>query len=158
MQSQHDSQTSGTARSGSLRMRTGALASTERPGSSSTRSAVAPVSFVGGTAAMFVLTRTFKRKARWRTFWPVSLALALAEPIVFFVQGEGPWVGLYRQMLVGMITLRPILGAFRLRPLAGAAATGPRESMRIAPRRPVVAKGMGRDRTYTTDGSEAGRA
>jgi hypothetical protein len=49
--------------------------------------AVALVSFVGGKVGMFVLTRTSEQDARWRKFWPVSLALAAL--IAFFVQGEG---------------------------------------------------------------------
>ena len=82
--------------------------------------ATALVSFVGGIAGMFVLTKTFKQDARWRKFWPASLALAFAALVVFFVQGEGPWVGLYQRMLVGTITLWLVLVAFRLRSVAKA--------------------------------------
>jgi hypothetical protein len=76
--------------------------------------ATALVSFVGGIAGMFVLTRTFKRDVRWRAFWPASLVLAFAALVVFFAQGGGPWVGLYQRMLVGTITLWLALIAFRL--------------------------------------------
>lgn len=44
----------------------------------------------------------------------MSLALAFAALVVFFLQGEGAWVGLYQRMLVGTTTLGLILVAFRL--------------------------------------------
>src|SRR5829696_4238926 len=38
-----------------------------------------------GIAGVFVLSRTFKRDARWRAFWPWSLALAFAALVGFIV-------------------------------------------------------------------------
>lgn len=85
---------------------------------------VALLSFVCGIAGMFVLSRTFKRDTRWQTLWFVSLVLALAALVVFFLQGEGPWVGLNQRMFVGTITLWLILVAFRLRSFASGASPG----------------------------------
>lgn len=114
--------------------------------------AVALVSFAGGIVGMFVHTRTFERDARRQKFWPVSLALALAALIAFFLQGEGSWMGLYQRMLVGTITLWLILVAFRLRSIAGAAATDPGKSTRHLPGQLGVAKRTRRDRTDATGG------
>lgn len=72
------------------------------------------VSLVGGTAGMFVLSRTFKRDPRWRAFWPVSLALAFAALILLFLQDQGPRVGLNQRLLSGTIALWLVLVAFRL--------------------------------------------
>ncbi len=72
------------------------------------------VSFVGGIAGMFVLSRTFARDPRWRTFWPVSLALAFAALILLFLLGEGPRVGLYQRFLSGTFALWQVLVAVRL--------------------------------------------
>lgn len=85
---------------------------------------VALLAFVCGIASMFVLSGTFKRDARWRALWPVSVALAFAALVVFFLQSEGPWVGLYQRMYVGTITLWLILVAFRLRSFAKGTSAG----------------------------------
>lgn len=85
---------------------------------------VALASFVCGIASMFVLSRTFKRDPRWRALWPVSLALAFVASVVFFLQSEGPWVGLYQRTFVGTITLWLILVAFRLRSIARGVTNG----------------------------------
>jgi hypothetical membrane protein len=83
---------------------------------------VSALSFVLGIVGMFVLSRTFKRDARWRGLWPWSLVLALATLIGFFLQGEGPWVGLTQRIFVGTITLWLVLVAFRLRSIAKGAS------------------------------------
>jgi hypothetical membrane protein len=54
---------------------------------------VSVLAFVFGIAGMFVLSRTFKRDARWRAFWPLSLVPAVATLVGFFLQSELPWVG-----------------------------------------------------------------
>ena len=79
---------------------------------------LALLSFASAIAGMFVLFRTFKRDVRWRAFWPVSLAVAFAALVGFFLQSEGPWVGLYQRILTGTIALWLILVAFRLHSVA----------------------------------------
>ena len=81
---------------------------------------VSALAFVFGIAGMFVLSRTFKRDARWRAFWPWSLVLAVAALVGFFLQSEVPWVGLSQRIFVGTITLWLVLVAFRLRSIAKA--------------------------------------
>jgi hypothetical membrane protein len=83
---------------------------------------VSALAFVFGIAGMFVLSRTFKRDARWRAFWPWSLVLAVAALVGFFLQSEVPWVGLSQRIFVGTITLWLVLVAFRLRSIAKAAS------------------------------------
>jgi hypothetical membrane protein len=85
---------------------------------------VSALAFVVGIAGMFVLSRTFKRDARWRAFWPWSLMLAVIALVGFFVQSELPWVGLTQRIFVGTITLWLVLVAFRLRSIARAASAG----------------------------------
>lgn len=70
---------------------------------------------------MFVLSRTFKRDARWRSLWPVSLVLAFAALITFFLMGDGQWTGLYQRVFIGTILLWLILVAIRLRSIASGA-------------------------------------
>lgn len=87
---------------------------------------VSALAFGLGKVGMFVLSVTFERDARWRVLWPVSPVLASAALSLFFLQGEGPWVGLYQRMLVGTVTLWLLLVAFRLRSIAkGASAEQP---------------------------------
>ena len=81
---------------------------------------VSALAFVFGIAGMFVLSRTFKRDARWRAFWPWSLMLAVAALVGFFLQSKLPWVGLSQRIFVGTITLWLVLVAFRLRSIAKA--------------------------------------
>ena len=86
------------------------------------------LAFVLGIAGMFVLSRTFKRDARWRAFWPLSLVLAFAALVGFIVAvpSEGPWVGLIQRIFIGTIILWQVLVAFRLRSIAkGASAEQP---------------------------------
>ena len=83
---------------------------------------VSALAFVFGIVGMFVLSRTFKRNARWQAFWPWSLVLAVIAPVGFFLQSELPWVGLSQRIFVGTITLWLVLVAFRLRSIAKAAS------------------------------------
>jgi hypothetical protein len=75
-------------------------------------------------AGMFVLSMTFKRDARWRSFWPYSLALAFAALITFFLKGDGQWTGLYQRIFNGTILLWLILAAIRLRSIASRSVEG----------------------------------
>ena len=89
---------------------------------------VSALAFVFGIAGMFVLSRTFKRDARWRAFWPLSLVLAVAALAAFIVSvpSHGPWVGLIQRIFIGTIILWQVLVAFRLRSIArGASAEQP---------------------------------
>lgn len=87
---------------------------------------VSALAFVFGIAGMFVLSRIFKRDARWRPYWPVSLVLSFAALIGFFLQNEGPWVGLSQRTFIGTVLLWQVLVAFWLRSIArGASAVQP---------------------------------
>lgn len=89
---------------------------------------VSALAFLFGIAGMFVLSRTFKRDARWRAFWPLSLVLAVAALVAFVVSvpSQGPWVGLMQRIFIGTIILWQVLVAFRLRSIArGASAEQP---------------------------------
>jgi|SRR5215213_2559421 len=83
---------------------------------------VSALAFVFGIVGMFVLSRTFKRNARWQAFWPWSLVLAVIALVGFFLQSELPWVGLSQRIFVGTITLWLVLVAFRLLSIAKAAS------------------------------------
>jgi len=90
--------------------------------------AVSALAFVFVIAGMFVLSRTFKRDARWRSFWSLSLVLAVAALVAFMVSvpSQGPWVGLIQRIFIGTIILWQVLVAFRLRSIArGASAERP---------------------------------
>jgi hypothetical protein len=83
--------------------------------------AVAFVSFVGVTVAMFVLTWTFRRRAGrqpatwWWIFFPAA-ALSL-----LIVQAEGPWVGLMQRALVTVISAWLVVVALRIHSIVGSA-------------------------------------
>jgi hypothetical membrane protein len=79
---------------------------------------VSALTFVFGIAGMFVLSRTFKRDARWRPYWPVSLALSFVALIGFFLQNAGPWVGLSQRIFIGTVVLWQVLVAIWLRYIA----------------------------------------
>src|ERR687898_242622 len=94
---------------------------------------VSLLAFMLGLAGVFVLSRTFKRDARWRAFWPWSLALAFAVLVGFIVlalSAGTAWIGLIQRIFNGTIILWLVLVAFRIRsilqrcidraPLAGA--------------------------------------
>lgn len=85
----------------------------------------AAVGFVTGVAGMLVLSRTFRRDPRWRSFWPWSLSLAGVALVLLFVQDQGPYVGLYQRSLSLTIGLWTVLAAFRL-PRDGATPSGAR--------------------------------
>jgi hypothetical protein len=87
---------------------------------------VSALAFVAVIAAMFVLSRTFKRHTRWQAFWPWTLVLAVIALVGFFGQSAGPWVGVSQRIFVGTITLWLVLVAFWLRSIAkGASAEQP---------------------------------
>lgn len=76
---------------------------------------LAIIAFLAIIVAMFVLTWTFIRKARrqssarWLMFFPAG-ALAL-----FFVQAQGPLVGLMQRLLVTIMAIWLILAALKVR-------------------------------------------
>jgi hypothetical protein len=89
---------------------------------------VSALAFVFVIAGMFVLSRTFKRDARWQALWPWSLVLALATLIGVIVAApsEGAWVGLIQRIYIGTIIMWQVLVAFWLRSIAkGASAEQP---------------------------------
>jgi MFS family permease len=91
-------------------------------------SVVSALAFVFVIAGMFVLSRTFKRDARWQAVWPWSLVLALATLIGVIVAepSEGLWVGLIQRTYIGTIIIWQVLVAFWLRSIAkGASAEQP---------------------------------
>ena len=75
---------------------------------------VSALAFLSIIAAMFVLSRTFKQNIRWRSFWPISLVLAFAAFVTFFLTSDGQWTGLYQRVFIGTIVLWLILAAIRL--------------------------------------------
>ncbi len=79
--------------------------------------------FLCAILAMFVLTRTFKRDARWRSYWPASLVLAFVALVTFFLPSEGAWAGIFQRIFVGVIISWMVLAAVRLRSIAGGAST-----------------------------------
>jgi Protein of unknown function (DUF998) len=79
---------------------------------------VSLLAFLSIIAAMFVLSRTFKQNIRWRSFWPVSLVLAFAALVMFFLTSAGQWTGLYQRVFIGTLVLWLILAAIRLRSIA----------------------------------------
>jgi hypothetical membrane protein len=89
---------------------------------------VSALAFVFVIAGMLVLSRTFKRDARWQALWPWSLVLALATLIGVIVAApsEGAWVGLIQRIYIGTIIMWQVLVAFWLRSIAkGASAEQP---------------------------------
>ena len=91
-------------------------------------SVVSALAFVFVIAGMFVLSRTFKRDARWQAVWPWSLMLALATLIGVIVAApsEGPLVGLIQRTYIGTIIIWQVLVAFWLRSIGkGASAEQP---------------------------------
>lgn len=84
------------------------------------------MSILGGilciVVAMFVLARTFKQNDRWRSLWPVSLALGAAALGTFFLGAIGPrvaeWEGIYQRIFFGILILWQIIAAMRLRLIA----------------------------------------
>ena len=91
--------------------------------------AAALLAYVVGIAAMLVLSSTFGRDARWRSFWPFSLALAFAalamSLTLFFlpVPNADQWAGLYQRVFVGTVVLWLMLAAVQLYGMAAAPPT-----------------------------------
>ena len=89
---------------------------------------VSVLAFVLSIAGVFVLSRTFKRDARWRAFWPWSLALAFTAMVGFimFAISEGAWIGLIQRIFIGTVFLWQVLVAFRILSISkGASAEHP---------------------------------
>lgn len=80
--------------------------------------AISTISFVCMIIAMFVLFRTFLLDARWRPLTPWIVLLPTAAFSLFFVQGEGPWVGLMQRLMVGVISAWIVIVALRVQALA----------------------------------------
>jgi hypothetical protein len=76
------------------------------------------IAFPSAIAAMFLFTRTFAREPRWRplAFW--SGLLASAALALFFVQGQGPWVGIMQRLLVATISTWLVVVAVKVRGIA----------------------------------------
>ncbi|MCC6456993.1 MAG: DUF998 domain-containing protein [Caldilineaceae bacterium] len=85
---------------------------------------VALISFLCIIVGMFVLTRTFALKAQWRSLMIWSGLCASGALALFFVQSEGPWVGIMQRLFVLMASAWMILVAIRVRSLA---ASGERD-------------------------------
>jgi hypothetical protein len=83
-----------------------------------THTIVAAVSFLSAVVALFVLTWTFRRLAGWRPLVRASALLAASALALFFVQQQGPLVGLLQRMLVTAIGAWLISAALRARSLA----------------------------------------
>jgi hypothetical protein len=66
---------------------------------------IALASFVCAIAGMFVLTRTFARDDRWRSFPRWALGFPAAALVLLFGQGEGPLVGLMQRLLIAMFSI-----------------------------------------------------
>lgn len=73
------------------------------------------VAFVCVVVAMFVLSRTFKQSAGWRSIWSVSLVLAFAALAAFFLPSGGEWAGLFQRVFVGIVVSWMVIVAIRLR-------------------------------------------
>jgi hypothetical protein len=89
---------------------------------------VSVLAFVLSIVGVFVLSRTFKRDARWRAFWPWSLALAFTALVGFIMLAisEGAWIGLIERIFLGTVFLWQVLVAFRIRSISkGASAEHP---------------------------------
>jgi hypothetical protein len=64
---------------------------------------------------MFVLSRTFKQGAGWRSLWRLSLVLALAAFAAFFLPSGGEWAGFFQRVFVGIVISWMVVVAIRLR-------------------------------------------
>jgi len=87
---------------------------------------VSLLGFLLGLAGVFVLSRTFKRDARWRAVWPWSLALAFVMLVGFIVLAQSagtPWIGLIQRIFNGTIILWLVLVALRIRSISKGAST-----------------------------------
>jgi hypothetical protein len=91
---------------------------------------VSIVTFLCIIVGMFVLTWTFARSEQWRSLALASGLLASGSLALFFVQSEGPWVGLMQRLLVLLIESWLMLVAFRIRSLAKSAEVSERHNER----------------------------
>lgn len=73
------------------------------------------VAFVCMIVAMFVLSKTFKQSARWRSLWHVSLLLAFSALAAFFLPSGGEWAGLFQRVFMGIVIFWMVIVAIRLR-------------------------------------------
>jgi hypothetical protein len=76
---------------------------------------VSIVSFLSVIVAMFVLTRTFARDQRWRSFPRWAVLFPAGALVLMFLQTQGPLVGLMQRLLVAMISAWLILVALKIR-------------------------------------------
>ena len=88
------------------------------------------VAFVCAILGMFVLTRTFKRDAGWQPYWRLSVALATAALVAFFLPSEGACTGIFQRVFMGAIIAWMVLAARGLRPTCGEASTQQRVRVR----------------------------
>ena len=88
------------------------------------------VAFVCAILGMFVLTRTFKRDAGWQPYWRLSVALATAALVAFFLPSEGAWTGIFQRVFMGAIIAWMVLAARGLRPTCREASTRQRVRVR----------------------------
>jgi hypothetical protein len=75
---------------------------------------IALASFVCAIAGMFVLTRTFARDDRWRSFPRWALGFPTAALVLLFLQADGPLVGLMQRLLIAMFSTWLILVALHV--------------------------------------------
>ena len=79
------------------------------------------VSIICVIIGMFVLLRTFQLDSGWRSLFPWLGLFPAAALLLLFVQGEGPWVGLYQRLLIGAVAAWQIVVAVRIRTIAASA-------------------------------------
>ena len=80
-------------------------------------SITALISYLAIIIAMFVLTWTFARDARWLPITVFSGFLFSGALTLFFAQGEGPRIGLMQRLLVSFLSAWLIMVAFQVRAL-----------------------------------------
>jgi hypothetical protein len=76
---------------------------------------VAIVSFVCVMVGMFVLTWTFARDNRWRSFWRWSVIFPAGALALMLVQQQGPLIGLLQRLFIAVVSAWLILVACRVR-------------------------------------------
>jgi Protein of unknown function (DUF998) len=78
---------------------------------------VAGASFLCLIVGMFVLTRTFSRNGRWRSFPRWAVLFPTGALVLLLVQAEGPLVGLMQRLLIAVFSAWLILVAGKVRSL-----------------------------------------
>jgi hypothetical protein len=86
---------------------------------------IAFVSFLCIIAGMFLLTWAFMGKARWRSFRPWLMLFPAGALSLFFVQTEGPLVGILQRMFITIVSVWLILVAFKVRSIAASGEIEP---------------------------------